>query len=350
MMDFTDLYYETVPCIRCNLCLDRCPIVRAAGIDKAPLYSSVYAAMGSRFDLETVIKDAYQCIDCYECNVSCPVDVPIAESMMYIRNMAVEEDKVPSEIKKVVKKAQEGQNILADPLSFESGKAEVALFLGYAGELDQDVVDAFDKICKAANINYTIISNAADSGYFLSRSGYTESGKTAVEENVKRFEEATAKVVVTPCSFSYEAFTKLYPQGIKYQHISEFVAELMESGKLTLKEDNIAVVYHDPHFLTRVNGVSKEPRNIIRAISGQTPIEPTRTGSKTAASGIGGGIGLFYQDIMKKASENRADELAYLGSDLVVSGCVLEKYALKDALTKKNVKIMDITEYVAQGI
>lgn len=350
MMDFTELYYDSVECIRCNLCLDKCPVVRAVGIDKAPLYSSVYTAMGSRFDLNTTTEDAYQCIDCYECDVVCPVDVPIADTMLYVRQMAVQEDNVPKGAAAVADKAANKENVLGDRISLESGQADVALFLGYAGEVDQDVVDAFGKICKAADVKYTVITDAADSGYLLARLGYTDKAKIAVEENAKLFKDAAAKVVVTPCSFSYEAFTKMYPEGMEYKHISEFIAELIEDGKLTLKQDDIKVGYHDAHFLTRVNGVSEEPRSIINAISGQAAIEPSRTGHKTAASGMGGGLGLFQKETMDQVSDNRAIELANLDCDTVVSGCVFEKYALKDALTKKDVKIIDITQYVAQAI
>lgn len=59
MKDFNDIYYNSVECVRCNLCLDRCPAVRAVGTDKAPMYSAVYSALGSRFDLEMVTEEAF---------------------------------------------------------------------------------------------------------------------------------------------------------------------------------------------------------------------------------------------------------------------------------------------------
>jgi len=350
MKDFSDIYYESVECIRCNLCLDKCPVVRAVGIDKAPMYASVYSAMGSRFDLDMTSKEAFQCIDCYECEAICPVNVPIVETMKHVRRLAIDANKLPAEAKVIIEKAKNSQNILGTPVALKKGKADVALFLGYAGELDQNMIDAFDKICKAANIEYSVIAGAADSGYFLNRVGFEDEANIAIEANIKLFKEAAAKVIVTPDSYSFEAFVKLYPKDMEYKHISQFVVELITDGKLSVKEDGNAVAYHDPHFLTRVNGIESDPRSIIKAISGQAAVEPLRTGIKTAASGIGGGLGLFNKDIFDLVSKNRAYEVAKLGCDTVVSGCVFEKYALKAALAEKNVKVVDITEYVAKAI
>ncbi len=350
MRDFTDIYYESVECIRCNLCLDKCPVVRAAGIDAAPLYASVYSAMGTRFDLDMTAEESFQCIDCYECEAVCPVEVPIADTMKYVRKLSIESGKVPEAAMKVIEKAKDGMNILGTPAEQKKGKAEVALFLGYAGELDENTAHAFGKICKASGIEYTVISGAADSGYLLDSAGFEEDAKASVEKNVKLFDEAEVKVVVTPCSFSYEAFVKLYPHKFKFKHISQFVSELMADGKLKLEENGKKVAYHDPHFLTRVNGIEAEPRSIIKAVSGEKAAEPVRTGAKTSSCGIGGGLGLFNEEIMGLVNKNRAEELAKLGCDTVVSGCIFENYALKAELAAIGINAVDLTQYVAEAI
>ena len=131
MKDFNDIYYNSVECVRCSLCLDRCPAVRAAGTDKAPMYSSVYSALGSRFDLEMVTEEAFQCIDCYECESACPVNVPIADTMAYIRRLCKEKNTVPDGVESIVQKAENGENILGTPSKLPEGKAEIA---GHRGQ------------------------------------------------------------------------------------------------------------------------------------------------------------------------------------------------------------------------
>ena len=39
-----------------------------------------------------------------------------------------------------------------------------------------------------------------------------------------------------------------------------------------------------------------------------------------------------------------------LGCRTVVTGCVFEKYALKEAIKEKDMEIIDITEYVARAL
>ena len=349
MKDFNDIYYNSVECVRCSLCLDRCPAVRAVGTDKAPMYSAVYSALGSRFDLEMVTEEAFQCIDCYECESACPVNVPIADTMAYIRRLCREKNTVPEAVTDIVHRAEAGENILGKPQEIREGKAYVAVFLGYAGELDVEMQNAFDKICKAAGISYTFLTDTADSGYFLDRSGQTEGLQKAVDTNVKAFERGQAKVIVTPCSYSFEAFQNYYPEKYTYLHTSEFLEDLLEKKNLNATGGTEQTAYHAAHMLTRKNEV-KAPEELIVKLSGQKAVQPERTGYRTSSSGLGGGLGLFYPELAAAVSKKRAKELADLGCRTVVTGCVFEKYALKEAIKEKDMEIIDITEYVARAL
>ena len=117
--------------------------------------------------------------------------------------------------------------------------------------------------------------------------------------------------------------------------MSEFLSELLTEGKIKAAECMKPAAYHAAHMLTRKNDV-KAPEELILRLSGQKAVQPERTGYRTSSSGLGGGLG--------------ARELAELGCGTVVTGCVFEKYALKEALREKEVEIIDITEYVAQAL
>lgn len=349
MRDFNDIYYNSVECLRCNLCLDRCPAVRTMGTDKTPMYSSVYSALGSRFDLEMVTEEAFMCIDCYECESACPVNVPIADTFAYIRRLCKEKKTVPGAVTKLVNRAEAGDNILGSVPKLPEGKAELAIFLGYAGELDEKQRMAFERIIKAAHIPYTYLTKTADSGYFLDRSGQSECVKEAVAANVNAFERVGAKVIVTPCSYSYEAFKSYYPQSYTYLHMGEFLLKLLCDGRIKPVRKGAPVAFHGAHMLSRRNEVDAALK-LISAISGQKAAQPGRTGYKTASSGIGGGLGLFCPQVSEAVTRIRAGELADLGFDTVVTDCVFEKYALQECLKERNVNLIDITEYVAQAM
>lgn len=344
MRNFDEIYYESIECLRCNLCIDKCPVVRSLGIDKAPMYLSVYSAMGSRFDIDITAKEAFLCIDCHECETSCPINVPIADTMAYIRKMAVDKEKVPLKAKEVMDIALAGKNILGDSIEIQQGECEIALYLGHAGQIDNKIIDSFDKICKAFDIEYTVLSKTLDSGYFIELSGLSEHTPRFVEENVLEFKKAKAKTIVTPCSYSYEAFKKYYPKDFEYLHISQFLSNLLKVTPIEINVTDEAVGYHDSSFLTRINGILKEPRFIIEKFSGKKPLEPQNTKYHTHCAGIGGGLGLFNEEVMKEITEKRAKELEALECDTIVCGCVFEKYDIEKVLSGK--KVVDITEYV----
>jgi Fe-S oxidoreductase len=50
-------------------------------------------------------------------------------------------------------------------------------------------------------------------------------------------------------------------------HHTEYINELIKSGRLKLRKDDLKVVYHDPCELGRGCGIYDEPREVLKSVS-----------------------------------------------------------------------------------
>ncbi|WP_005033642.1 (Fe-S)-binding protein [Holophaga foetida] len=96
------------------------------------------------------------------------------------------------------------------------------------------------------------------------------------------------------------------------------------------------VTYHDSCHLARGMGVTKEPRNLIRAIPGlvfQEMEAPAR------CCGAAGSFSLTHYDLTLKINGRKTEDILNSGADTVVTGCPGCIMQLKDGLHKYESKI-----------
>jgi len=102
----------------------------------------------------------------------------------------------------------------------------------------------------------------------------------------------------------------------KIRDISEF---LVEVGLRTegLKEVRTSVTYHEPCHLCHAQGISKQPREIIRKIPG---VELREMNESSWCCGSAATWGLKYSDDSKKVLDRKLDNVAATGADYLVTG------------------------------
>jgi Fe-S oxidoreductase len=106
-----------------------------------------------------------------------------------------------------------------------------------------------------------------------------------------------AKVLLVPeCGHAYTALrweaADLYgkPLPFRVQHVTEFVADAIKAGRLSLKQAESGVAtFHDPCQLVRKGGVQEAPRQIMRAL-GVDLHELKNHGGLSFCCGGGGGV------------------------------------------------------------
>lgn len=100
--EFSKLYYRTSNCLTSDIIADFAPVSRILGVDTSTGVGAVFTAMGTRFDMQYVAKEAFMATDGYESDTRSIDDTPVAEVMRYVtRGDLLQEIKYRRNIKRL---------------------------------------------------------------------------------------------------------------------------------------------------------------------------------------------------------------------------------------------------------
>jgi Fe-S oxidoreductase len=166
------------------------------------------------------------------------------------------------------------------------------------------------------------------------------------------------KKLVATCSSCYHTWIHIYPElnegcadfGFQVQHASEFLAELIEAGRIKMGELPWVVTYHDPCDLGRKSGIYEPPRDIIRSIPGMELREMPNNREDTMCCGGGGDVAMMEADVTEHIAERRLAQAVDTGAKAIISSCQQCKRTLLQAArkTKTRIRVLDVTELVWQ--
>ncbi|MEM2424958.1 MAG: (Fe-S)-binding protein [Candidatus Bathyarchaeia archaeon] len=238
-------------------------------------------------------------------------------------------------------------------------KASVLLYVGsmYALEpLVCDTIKSVTRVLKAANVDFGLLEEEIDDGLYALQLGEKALFEEITRRNIKTFNELGAETIVTPDPHSYNAFKRYYPRigriDAEVLHITEFVKDLIEEGKLKLTNVQEVVTYHDPCNLGRRCDVYDAPRAVINAINGLKLREMERIKENAWCCGAGGGVMAAYPSFMAWASSKRIKEAELTGASTLITACPWCEYAFKTALeaTKSPINVQNIMELIERSI
>lgn len=175
------------------------------------------------------------------------------------------------------------------------------------------------------------------------------------KQNIELFRDLKVKKVITLDPHAFNVFKNDYPGlGGEFEvyHYTQVLAPLIQEGKITLKEYNAKVTYHDPCYLGRHNGEYGAPREILKAVPGLELFEMER--SKGNAFCCGGGGGNFFTDILGGGEEGpariRVREALDTGTEIIAVACPQCAKMLDDAVKSEELDerlaVKDVGEIV----
>jgi len=187
-----------------------------------------------------------------------------------------------------------------------------------------------------------------------------ESGLFAeiVEKNMARFDALHVSRIFTSCPHGFNALKNEYPDHrFEILHATQLVATLLKEGKLPFqREINKVVVYHDPCFIGKQNGLFEEPRFLLKGIPGLTVKEFDRSRERSLCCEGGGGrmwVEASDEKAQRLARTRVADAVA-MGAQVLVTACPFCLLTLEDMVKtsghEKTLQVMDVMEVLAEAL
>ncbi|MGD8554059.1 MAG: (Fe-S)-binding protein [Anaerolineales bacterium] len=365
--DKLDLYM----CIQCGKCTGGCPI---ASISNFNLRTLIYGLLvEDRLELEES-EVLWDCTTCFTCTTRCPKDVKPADVVMTLRSHLVEAGQVPRTIGVALTSifrqgnplefARENRADWAKGLPLKNATQEPVEALYFTGCIPsydprgQKVAQALVKVLAAAGVNLgTLGKDENCCGSEVRRLGEMGLFEMLVEEGGEQLSSLQAEHMITTSPHCFDVFRNNYPDlGYPVQHYTEYVAGLIQEGRLEFKEPlHKKVTYHDPCYLGKQNKIFDEPRLVLTSIPGLELVEMDRS-RETSLCCEGGGGRMWFEgtNTSERLAHQRVKEAIGTGAEILATACPFCLSMLEDAAAVLGVgdqiKVKDTMELALQSL
>lgn len=370
-------WQKLLTCIQCGTCSTYCPAAEL--MDYTPRQLWELLRLGLR-DQVMNSRTFWLCTQCYACTARCPRGIITSETMRNLRQWAVAQGyTVPPALLQLQEAVNATYNILNEdnqtrliwsqnmeprPAQLENlqGQAEVLLFTGCVSSfypMAYSIPQSFVQTLEQAGITYTTLGGEEwCCGYPLYGAGMKDRVAELARHNIEQARALAPQTLVATCSSCYHTWRHLYPEytnggfGFEVLHASEYLARLIEEGRIKMAALPWVVTYHDPCDLGRKNGVYEAPRSIIRSIPGMTLREMADNREEALCCGGGGDVAMMEADVTEHIAERRLAQAVATGAEAIISSCQQCKRTLLQAArkTKTRIRVLDVTELVWQAM
>ena len=355
---------RVLTCIQCGKCTGSCP---EAGRTPFNIRMLVRKKQFQSLVAESI---PWYCTSCGACTIRCPRDVKPSEVIIEMRSVLVENGSIPVTIQKAL------ENTMVQKNPWGKSRAKRGAWFG---KLDIDVphvseteskrllftccIQAYDPRCMVIPQNVAMILNKggiefgvlgeeeACCGNEIRRVGESGLFEELQEENKAAFEEYGVKEIIALSPHCMNALKKEYGGlGIKISHYTEILAPLIKEGSITPKGlYNKKVIYHDPCFLGKQNGIFDEPRSILNAVDGLELLEFSRYRENSMCCEGGGGRMFFeVETTYQRNAEMRVQEAVDKGAEEIATSCPFCVMTLEDPATEKGIKVKELSEILME--
>ncbi len=386
-------------CTRCGRCQDNCPAylsgkplspkkviqdLKASLEERAPILlkskgngrQNNPAAETQAMIGEVILEDEiWNCTTCYACHEVCPVYIePMLKIIEMRRNLVLEQASIPETGEGALKSLEarghpwrgttltrtdwaEGLDI---KILAEDRDIDVLYWVGCTSALEDrsvKVAQAIAQTLKLAGVNFGILGTEETCcGDPARRLGNEYLFQLQAQSNIELFKNYGVKRIITGCPHCYHTLKHEYPQfdgEFEVMHHSEFIARLLQEGKLSIiKGARGVVTYHDACYLGRYNDIFEPPRQVLTSMPDITLVEMVRNRERSFCCGAGGGhLWLEEQKRGQRINEMRTEQVMDTKAQIVATACPFCLQMFEDGIKAKaaeeSLKVMDIAELVA---
>jgi Fe-S oxidoreductase len=368
-------------CLQCGNCSGVCPFGYLMDYPPSKMIAALRAGM-----FEKVLKTdlVWMCVACNACATSCPAKIPLTAGLM---TRAKEElllaGNVPIELQDALQNSHRYGNPLGESprkralwsrgieppvkiMSQVNRPVDVLWFVGDYASYHPRVQVASQALAKLLNylhIDYGILGHEENSDGDTQRlAGERGLFEMLAEKNGQAFQKYQFNRIITADPHAYNALKNEYPKlGISYpvEHATQYLHERLQTFKPHLtRELKARIVFHDPCYLGRVNGIYEEPRRLLEAIPGVELVEMSHSYANSLCCGGGGGgmwlDGFQWEQARVRLSEWRVREAVAAGADILAVACSYELPRFEDAakMVQKASRLLirDVSELLTDAL
>jgi Fe-S oxidoreductase len=370
-------------CLQCGYCTSICPMFEQLGWESASPRGKIFylKQLTQRNFMDTILRREIevneefitrmsQCTGCGACEEVCHVNIKLHEFWKKVKEWMFEEGLISIEAhKKVHERIHKHRNPFAEPPENRgqwlpediilSNRPEVVFFTGCTEAYrKQEMAITTARVLQKLNIPFTILGPAEwCCGSICINTGQIDYIKEYAEHNANAIKNTGARILVAACAGCYNTIKNEYPKIIgdlpfKLYHVSEFLEELINEGKLQFSNTiEKTVTFHDSCHLGRGAGVFDAPRNVIKNIPGITFVEMLRSRELSRCCGAGCGCVAAFKPIAVALALERVMEGQRTGADLIITTCPFCNLNLNNVAKDNDlIKTMDVVQLVYEAL
>ncbi len=334
--------------------------------------------------------EIWTCTTCGACIKECPVEIDHIGKIVGARQSQVlMQSKFPQELNAFFRNMEANSNPwgigFANRADWAEGsgaphirdvpEAEYLFWVGCMGAYDdagKAVAESMVRILRAAGVKFGILgTDEKCCGDSARRLGNEYLFQSLAQENLTLFKSYRFKRIVSICPHGFNTLKHEYPKLLDFvpglteadkarlravevvSHV-ELIHRLISSGRIAPKAlASQGHTFHDPCYLGRHNGLTREPRSVLAAALGSRPKELPRHGENSFCCGAGGGLMWTEETLGTRINHLRTAEVIDAEVRLAAAACPFCLTMLRDGLKDKgreDILVKDVAQIVAASL
>jgi Fe-S oxidoreductase len=369
---------QAFSCVECGRCTEHCPAYNTGKVlnPKEVILgirqylrdhgaNSEEPVMGKYVSEEAI----FQCTTCGACEYQCPVGIEHLPIIVGLRRAMVNTGKWENEYGgKLFLALERNGNALGfasserdkfiqkGELPMFDGTQDYCLWLGCMGAYDpqgREIIQSLAKVMRHLGTTFGVLRREKCTGDPVRRLGNDYLFSQLAEANLEQIKNSKVVKLLSICPHCVRTIAedwKEFGADVQIEHHSEFLAR--HAAQLpTANGAREQVVFHDPCYLSRYQGIVDEPRAVIARSA--DVVDPPRSRERSFCCGAGGGMVFLGEEKGKRVSIERAEELVATGAPVVGAACPFCNTMFRDALaqvSKTPPKLLDIAQIAAASL
>jgi len=321
----------------------------------------------------------WSCTTCGYCEAACPIELEHLPRFFKLRQHRVMMDgEFPHELKAVFHAYEVQGNPwglpsdtrgdwareLGVPVARSAEEVAGLDYLFYVGSAEsfdprgQKIARAFAAILQQAGVKFAILgAEEPSTGECVRRAGNEMLFQELAAKLVETFNGLGVKRIVTCDPHALNSLRHDYPAfGGQWQvlHHTQLIAQLMQQGRIKVGRSAERVVLHDPCYLGRHNGEFDAPREVLKNLVKDAPLEFPLNREKAMCCGAGGGRMWMEETLGTRINVLRTEQAMALSPTVIATACPYCAVMLGDGLKalgkEEAVATQDLAELVAAAM